>query len=140
MPPVRRPGWEERLAMVLARYHDAPYRLGETDCVRLACEVHDALVGQPLWHLVAGSYDSRESALAVIARWGRTWSQAFTALFGVPPVAVAHARRGDIVTFDGGTDKHLGVCNGASVCIYVPEGLGAVPLTDPRLLEAWRIG
>jgi len=126
--------------MVLARYQDAPYQLGHMDCVRLACEVHDALVGVQLWHLLAGEYHSRESAIAVVGKWGRTWSQAFTALFGVPSSPVAHARRGDVCTFDDGTDKHLGVCNGAAVAIYTPPGLGYVPITDRRLLECWRIG
>jgi hypothetical protein len=140
MAAARRPGWEQRLATVLDRYHAAPYALGRMDCVRLACEVHDALTGQQLWHLLEGAYDSRESAIAVVAKWGRTWSQAFTALFGVPASPVAHARRGDILTFDDGTDKHLTVCNGAQVAVYTPTGLGYVQLTDRRLLECWRIG
>lgn len=137
---TRRPGWEQRLAAVIDAYRARPYRLGVSDCIRLACDAVEALTGESHWHLLQGRYDSRESAIRLVHQWGRSWSQAFSALWGVEPVTPLHARRGDVLTFDDGRDKHLGVCAGAAVAIYGPEGVGFVPLTDARLLEAWRIG
>lgn len=136
----RQPGWEQRLVAVLEGYRVRPYQLGVSDCIRLSCDAVEALTGEALWHLLAGRYDTRESAIRLVHQWGRGWSQAFSALFGVAPLTPMHARRGDILTFDDARDKHLGVCTGPDVAIYGPRGIGFVPITDTRLLEAWRIG
>jgi hypothetical protein len=137
---TRLPGWEQRLAWVLESYRHRPYALGSNDCIRLACDTVQALTGEGLWHLLMGRYQDRDSAIRLVHQWGRTWSQAFSALFGEAPRMPYAARRGDILTFDDARDKHLAVCAGPDVAVYGPQGLGFVPLTDARLLECWRIG
>lgn len=136
----RVPGWEQRFAGTVDAYRHRPYVLGASDCLRFACECVEAVTGESHWHLFAGRYASRGEALRLLRAWGRSWSQAFAAFFGVEPAAPLAARRGDVLTFDDGAEKHLGVCVGAEVALYGEGGLVFVPLTDARLREAWRVG
>lgn len=137
---ARLPGWEQRLASVLEAYRTRPYRLGVSDCIRLACESVEALTGESYWHLLQGRYHDRDSAIRLVHVWGRNWTYAFSALWGVEASAPLAARRGDILTFEDEHDKHLAVCNGTTAAVYGPGGIGFVPITDPRMREAWRIG
>lgn len=132
-------GWELRLDAAIDAYRARPYRLGTSDCLRLACDAIEAVTGQAHWHLFAGRYDDKATALRLIRTWGRTWSEAFGAFFGVEPLPPLLARRGDIVTYID-REPHLGVCVGAEVALYGPEGLVFVPLADPGVHETWRIG
>lgn len=136
--PPRIEGWESRLAAVLEAARHAPYELGEHDCFRLVCRVIEALTGVDRWPTFAG-YRTRGEALRAIATFGSSFEAAFDWFFGAPAVAVATARRGDVLaiaTPDG--DKHLGVCVGAQAAFLAPQGLLFVPTAS--CLCAWRVG
>jgi hypothetical protein len=137
---MRPEGWEARLAAVVEAYRARPYVLGVSDCLRFACAAIEAVSGEAHWHLFAGRYTTRAEALRTLRAWGRSWTQAFTAFFGSEPAPAATARRGDVLTFDAGSERHLGVCVGAEVALYTETGLAFVPLSDARLIEAWRVG
>lgn len=136
---MRLPGWERRLEAVVDACRDRPYQLGQADCLRFACEAIAALTGRDHWSLFEGRYHSKAGALRLLAKWGRSWRHAGEAFFGAEPVPPALARRGDILTFDDGREKHLGVCVGATVALYGDVGLVFVPVTDDRLVECWRV-
>lgn len=136
---MRLEGWEARLAGVLEATRGRPYRLGESDCFRLACEVQAALTGVDRLPEFSGRYRTKGQAKRLIARYGASFDAAFSWFFGVAPVAVPQARRGDVVKFvDDAGEAHLGVCVGAEVAVYGPAGLVFVPRAACAL--AWRIG
>lgn len=133
-------GWESRLAVVIEAARCAPYVLGESDCLRLACRAVQALTGVDFWPRFAG-YSTRRGALVTIARIAPSLGEAVTATLAVSPTPTLSARRGDLVLFrDADGEDHLGVVTGSRVMVYLPAGLGSVALDHPGLLGGWRIG
>jgi hypothetical protein len=138
-PPARREGWETRLAEVIEWARSQRYVLGEHDCFRVACAAVEALTGEDRWTQWRGRYSTKREALALLARYGASFDDAFDWVFGSDRVDARMARRGDIVSFattDG--EKHLGVCVGAEAAVLGAEGLIFVPLSACRC--CWRIG
>lgn len=123
---------------VIEAARDAPYELGEHDCLRVACRAVEALTGEDLWPRFSG-YRTRREALVKIARVAPSLGEAVTATLGLEPVAPRLARRGDIVLYRD-VEDHLGVCLGEHVAVLGPDGLAMVGLLDERLLHCWRIG
>lgn len=140
MKLVRRDGWESRLAAVFAGARGRPYVLGEWDCLRLALAAVEALTGTDLWPRFVG-YRTRREALLVIARIAPSLGEAVTATFGVSPAPTLSAWRGDLVLYrDAAGEDHLGVVAGARVVLMLDTGTAQVPLLDPGVICAWRIG
>lgn len=138
---TRQPGWEGRLAAAIEAARGQPYRLGEHDCFRFACRVVEALTGVDLWPPFAGRYASQRQALKVIAEWGGTFTEAFTAFFGSAPQRMAWARRGDIaevLDIEPPHLPHLGVVTGSQIAVLLDTGLAFLPRSRGR--HCWRIG
>jgi len=140
MTPPRLQGWESRLAAVLEAARHTPYVLGESDCLRLACANVDALIGIDYWPRFVG-YTTKRGALVTIARIAPSLGEAVTATLGIQPSRVFAAWRGDLVLYrDPVGEDHLGIANGPTVAVYLPDGLGFLPLSDAGLLCSWRVG
>jgi len=134
---MRLEGWETRLALVVEEARHAPYALGTHDCFRLACRAVEALTGVDRWPEFAG-YTTKREALALLARHGSSFEDAFDHLAG-ERIEARLARRGDLVcvqTDDG--EKHLGVVTGREAAFLAPQGLIWVPLAACRC--GWRVG
>jgi len=134
---MRRDGWEARLVLAIEDARERPYQLGQHDCFRLACRVIEALTGVDRWPEFRG-YATKREALALLARHGATFEDAFDWMLG-PRVGVPAARRGDLVcvqTDDG--EKHLGVVMGREAAFLAPAGVIWVPVS--ACLCAWRVG
>lgn len=137
--PERLPGWESRLAAVLAAARAQPYVLGEHDCFRLACAAVEALTGVDHWPRWAGTYRTPRQALARIVAFGGDFQRAFSRLFGGGLQPMARARRGDIALYvDAGAQSHLGVVVGAQVVVLGEQGVLA--LKRGQCVGCWRIG
>lgn len=135
---TRTQGWEDRLAAVLAAAQDAPYVLGQTDCLRLACASVEALTGVDLWPQFAG-YQTKREALITIRRHAPTLAGAVSSVLGLPCQPIAVARRGDVCLYHDRED-HLGVCTGPRVVVTTDRGLVHAPLSHPGLRGCWRVG
>lgn len=136
----RRNDWPERLDAVMAAIHGAPYVLGESDCLRLACAAVEALTDVDYWPRFKG-YTTKRQALATIARIAPSLGEAVTVTLGVTPTPPLGAQRGDVMLYrDGQGEDHLGVCVGRRVALTAPEGLLWLDLDHPGLLCGWRIG
>jgi hypothetical protein len=132
-------GWESRLNAVIEGARDKPYVLGSWDCFRLACNVLEALTGVDRWPEWRGRYATKEQALRLLASRASSFEDAGDGFFGVPHVATAFARRGDIVALATGDGaKHLGVCLGSRAACLSESGLVFVPVA--KCLCVWRIG
>jgi len=132
-------GWESRLAGVVEEARNTPYTLGGHDCFRFACACVKSLTGVDLWAPWAGKYDSKIGALRLLAEYGGDFTGSFSKLFGVEPVSIKLARRGDVLEYvatDG--QQHLAVCVGAEAAVLGESGLMFIPFTDCK--HAWSIG
>ena len=132
-------GWESRLSAVIEGARDKPYVLGQHDCFSVSCAAVEALTGVDRWPEWRGRYATKDQALRLLASRASSFEDAGDGFFGVPRVATAFARRGDIValaTADGA--KHLGVCLGSRAACLSESGLVFVPVAN--CLCAWRIG
>lgn len=137
---TRKPDWELALDRVIQIFAAKPYRLGSSDCLRLACAAVAAMTGVDLWRRWSGRYYTHRGALRQIRYYGNTLCEAVTAVLEVDPGAPLTARRGDLLAYRDANGEHLGVCVGGLVAIYAADGLGYVTLDDARLTHAWRIG
>lgn len=136
----RQQGWELRLNAVLESARRRPYVLGESDCLKVACETVAALTGTDFWPRFAG-YTTKRGALVTIARIAPSLGEAVTTTLGTPPQRVFAAWRGDLLLFrDEHGEDHLGVSCGPNVALTAPEGWLLIPLSHPGLLCSWRIG
>lgn len=136
---VRRDGWEARLAFVIEAAAHQPYRLGDHDCFRFACEAVKATTGADLWASWAGRYRTKREALRLLLEYGGGFTGSFSRLFGVEPAPMTCARRGDVAEYvDAEGEQHLGVVQGARVALLLECGVAFVPLAG--CAHAWRIG
>lgn len=135
---MRLEGWEGRLQALVEDARGAPYELGTHDCFRMACRVVEALTGVDRWAEFPG-YRTRREALALIARHGHNFEEAFDWFFGQLRQDTRRARRGDLVaiqTPDG--EKHLGVCLGTRTAFLSASGL--VFLDTAECICCWAVG
>jgi cell wall-associated NlpC family hydrolase len=136
----RRDGWEVRLAEVIEAARHAPYVLGQTDCLRLACAAVEALTGTDFWPRFAG-YKTKRQALLTIAKIAPSLGEAVTTTLGVPPTPTLAAQRGDIALFRDATgEDHLGVVVGSHVMLTAPWGIEFARIDHGGVLLTWRIG
>jgi hypothetical protein len=140
LPLHRREGWDRRLNAVLDTARARPYVLGEADCLKVACEVVEALTGTDFWPRFAG-YTTKRGALVTIARVAPSLAEAVTATLGVRQSGVFAAWRGDLLLFrDESGEDHLGVSIGPQVALTAPQGWLLISLAHPGLLCSWRVG
>lgn len=136
---LRNRGWEQRLADLVEFARSRPYELGVHDCFRFALAAIESLVGVDLWPEFRGRYQTRRQALGLIARYGSSFTAAFSAFFGREASPMVWARRGDICEYrDAGGECHLGVLIGARVAVLAEDGLRFVARSD--CAHCWRIG
>lgn len=136
----RREDWPERLAEVVRQAQDAPYVLGEWDCLQFCCRAIEAMCGVDLWPHFSG-YRTKRQALVTIARIAPSFAEAVTTVLAVDPHPVRHALRGDVMFYRDPTgEEHLGLCLGGTAAVLAPDGLLQIPLSDAGLLCSWRIG
>lgn len=122
---------------VLDEAQDKPYKLGEHDCLRVACAVVQARTGVDYWPRFAG-YKTKRQALAVIARIAPSLREAITLTLGTLELFPTMAQRGDLVLYHD-VEDHIGVCTGDKVAVLGPDGLVHIAITSPMLKAAWRV-
>jgi hypothetical protein len=133
----RLPGWEARLAALVAAAAARPYRLGEHDCWLFACACARALTGTDMAARLPGAYATHRDALRLIRRLGGP-VRAASSLVGAEPAPVARARRGDWLLYEDGRGAHLGVCLGPVGAVLTETGLQELPVG--RFKCCWMIG
>lgn len=122
---------------IIAEAESKPYKLGEHDCVRVACQVVAARCGTDHWPNFAG-YKTKRQALKRIASIAPSLREAITKTLGIPEVIPTLAQRGDLVVYRD-VEEHIGVCTGEHVVVLGPEGLVRIKITSPMLQAAWRL-
>lgn len=93
--PPRPPGWEDRLAAVVARYQSASFDWGAVDCATFPADVAAAITGADRFAAFRGSYAGRVGAARALVDLGcRDLGDVFARYF--TEIAPAMAARGDI--------------------------------------------
>lgn len=133
-------GWEARLAEVFKAASAEPYVLGQHDCFSVACAAIKALTGADHWPAWQGTYSTQREALRRIVEFDeRGFTAAFSRLFGVLPMAMENARRGDIAAFvDPRGMPHLGIVTGVSVAVLGEQGM--LHVNRSACAHVWMIG
>ena len=138
----RLPDWEDRLTAVLAKSFERRFEYGAFDCCLFACECIEATTGEDLSLGLRGSYADTVSAALAIRRAGagdvEMLAASMAVRHGLPEIAPAVARQGDIVLSGWDGVMALGVCVGEDALLATQPGLTAIPMHE--WLRAWRIG
>lgn len=121
LPIARAADWEARLATLLDRLKDAPFKWGTHDCALFSASAVKAMSGVDPAADFRGAYDTeagarqalRDHAAGTLLRTVKAWLG--------DPKPVAQAQRGDIVMLDRTT---VGVCVGR-YSWFVGEQFGA---------------
>ncbi|MCL8385576.1 DUF6950 family protein [Xanthobacter aminoxidans] len=134
---MRLPGWEQRLADLIAAYQGGGFIWGVRDCFRLPQDVARAVAGLAIWPDVRPYRTARGAAIR-LARHG--FSGVGDALAAVlPEVPPAHARRGDLgMVLEAGAQAGV-VVLGAEIAGMAPDG-GLTILPRARLVRAFAVG
>lgn len=135
-------GWRGRLAVVLSTNETKEFSWGENDCfMGIVVPAVEAMIGIDIGAEYRGSYDSEESAITALARFG------FADLVDLvaskfPEVPPALAQVGDIAVIPhegaGGFGGTLGIVTGERIISLVPTGRATVKLM--RASRAFRVG
>lgn len=132
--------WPETLALFIEEKKAHSFDWATNNCGFFACDWIAMVVGVDPAADFRDKIDSALSAQRVLDEVGGIESIATDAAFkfGWPPVAPAYARRGDIVSLDGGNGISLGVCLGAESVFLQKTGIAFFNTLQAR--RAWRIG
>jgi hypothetical protein len=128
----RRDDWPERLAEVIKAAIGRPFCWGEWDCVHFVDACIQAMTGVDQLPRVRGRYANEFGAGRQIRRFARDLAETCDQKFG-DRVAVAYARRGDLVMHGG----NLGVVVDHDAMFVTPEGVMRIAVARCDL--AWRV-
>jgi hypothetical protein len=134
--PPRPPGWEARLADVVARYQAGDFVWGAADCAHFAGDAAAAVAGEDRLADLRGLYDGpRSAARALLKLHCRDLGDVFALRFQeMPP---AHARAGDIGVLRAGPVVSGCVILGAQAAGAGERGLVRFPRS--LLLRAFQV-
>lgn len=132
---TRRHDWDLRLAELIEKRRDQPFKWGSNDCLTFASEVEEAVVGKMTFGYALGCYQTPRQALRMLKSSGyRSTGQAFATVYPKKPPALA--RRGDFATVSQGKDEATGVVLGQSLAFVGEGGLEFLPLSQAtRVLD-----
>jgi len=132
---MRKDTWPEDLN----DYFRAPpaFAWGSADCCLWCADWILKITGADLGTAFRGTYASDEDAYARLRAAGFADVDDLAGSV-LPPVAVALARRGDIVCGMFAGRKTLGICSGAQSAFLRLDGLEWIPTMD--CVAAWRVG
>lgn len=131
---MRVPGWEDKLAKVIADAETQSFDWGTHDCVTFASEAALAITGRDPIADLRGRWDSALSAKRELRKLGGIQS-AVSRKMGEPLSTPRCAGRGDVILSDEG---FLGVVVLAHAVAPKPMGLLRVEMS--RWITGWRVG
>ncbi|WP_266030436.1 DUF6950 family protein [Brucella intermedia] len=96
---MRHPEWEKRLVAVTEAHLNTPMVWGQSDCVLLAADVVEAVLGDDPAKDIRGKYKSKAGAYRLIRQRGfKSVADVLASLFEEIPVALA--QRGDLGVYE----------------------------------------
>lgn len=136
--------WEARLGAYLGSVRDQPFAWGEHDCSLFVGSAVAAMTGVDPAEPYRGRYSDRKGATAALKAVGSgTLLRSLDAAF--ERRKPSHARRGDIVWFNGS----IGICNGAHGLFVgeerlanaadVPAREGLIAIPRRFFTKAWAV-
>jgi len=139
---TRFPGWRARLAAAMALNENTPFAWGTNDCfLGLIAPACVAMLGVDVFERYRGSYDSEETGLQALARFGFA-SMGDLVGSHFPEIPPALAGVGDIGLIQNGIHDPfggvLGIVIGERIVTMVPEGRATVRLLNA--CRAFRVG
>ena len=130
---MRAQDWPERLAAYVESRRTVPFEYGSHDCCHFAGGAVDAITGRN--PMAAFHYRNQIGAERAIRKAGSLDALVEQTLG--KPMAVALARRGDVVIADLERGATVGICTGAEAVFASEIGVTFRPMSSVR--KAWRI-
>jgi hypothetical protein len=134
---VRRPDWPQRLYRATVAAMRRPHAWGAHDCATFASDCIEAMTGTDPMADLRGRYDSAVSAARVIVEAGAS-DLGELAAQRLPEIALAEARRGDVMLCKGPMGEFLAIVQGANA--VGPAGFGLIYVPVSQGLRAYRVG
>lgn len=135
---MRYQDWPMRLKEVIHASETKPFAWGEFDCCLFAADCVLATIGVDVAADWRGTYDSRESAAALLASLGGAATLADSVLPGRRLPYPMMAQRGDVVLIETPDGQALGICAGRFHLLPAPIR-GLIQLKLARAITAWRV-
>lgn len=129
-------GWEHRLIALANDWRVRAYAYGVSDCGRFAQAAIEAVTG-----VVLLKGEDWPRGWLGVARWmiANGWESVEDTMDDLlPRLPVDCSRRGDIVSFEDGDERHLAVRFGDSA--LTPSAAGLVIIERGRWRSAWKVG
>jgi len=132
----RLPDWRTRLQEYLLKVARTPFKEGVNDCALFLAGGVAAMTGVDYAAPYRDRYTTTRGGLRILRRDGFEDHVALAAHhLSEKPVAFANVGDGAVVV--RGNEPALGIVQGASVFVLMPDGIGHVALTDAS--TAWEV-
>jgi hypothetical protein len=134
---VRFPDWSRRLHQAILERRRRPHQWGQFDCALCGAELVDAITGVNFGAPFRGTYDSPETARAVLEANG--WPEIGAMVSAFLPERFERPRRGDVVLGDGEFGPFIAVvADPGYMAGPTRYGLRLTPLRHAA--RAWSVG
>ena len=141
---TRLPNWQSRLERFFLAHAADRFVYGSWDCCLFVCSAIEAMTGTDPAASFRGNYRTQAEAMSAVRAYAGTASiralaRKVTAEFGMQPVPLPLARRGDLVLFKRARGYSLGILslNGIDVTALGAKGYFQVPLNAAK--SCWRV-
>ena len=132
---IRREDWPMRLSGALESARNQPFQWGAHDCALFAADCVLAMTDRDFAAEFRGTYDSKDSAAAVLAR--ESLEQIATRFLGERLASVNLAQRGDVMHRVQGEVPALGICIGDQAIFLGLRAFLWVPVQECS--AAWHV-
>ncbi len=131
--------WEARLARLVRERRNVPYAYGTNDCATFAQDAVFAVTGIVLLPGVERPRGFLAAARFMISRGWENVEEMTTDILGeTSSDDPLRSRRGDIVSFEKGGEKHLAVRVGSEAVSPLDRGLGVIG--SRHWARSWKVG
>lgn len=143
---TRVPKWPAALDAFLLANAAREFQYGDWDCCLFVADAIQAMTGTDIAAKFRGEYESRKEALQVGEEFCGAASikaivESVTAEYGMEPIPMNLARRGDMVAISrqNGRDLSLGIVSLTGRDILIAGKVGWGPIHIERGARAWRV-
>jgi hypothetical protein len=145
-PLTRIEGWPEALHALIVARSEWPFTWGSHDCCLFAADCIHAMTGVDLAAALRGYTTAlgaaRRARMAGAGPEDPYGVEAWPRLAFLPPVPIAHARRGDLIVVSSDHSPRaliaLGICTGTAAVVPGPYRLHSAPMH--QWIAAYAVG
>jgi hypothetical protein len=141
---IRFDDWDQRFWRYCQTVMNAHFRWGQLDCGLFALDAVETITGKDLASDFRGHYRSRKEALNYLFRKSRKSGFAsgvreMMGRYGLEEIKPSLAQRGDVILFQAGNAKVIGVVALDGIHIWSMGRTGLIRTPIGQAILAWRV-